>query len=176
MDSRRSPGAPLGRPPNRTRRSGGPVPLSPRSLRPGSSLDTLRPPSDPSPRRRLGALVSLRKPPTPHVAGSSLLPLPAAPLPAAPLPAAVPGALEAAPPAPQRRPLLPQERSGLPTKLWLHRPGRGPRARAHSGGLGRRRGSAGRSAHTPQPRPRPARLRTVLAPPLPRPNFSPAPP
>lgn len=91
-----------------------------------------------------------------------------------PSPAPVPGTLKAAPPAPQRRPLLPQERSSGPAGFGLHRPGRGPTARAHSGGLGPRRCSAGRSDSTPQPTPRPAPLAGPKPRPCPAPNSCPA--
>lgn len=161
-----SPGSSLGQPPSAPAARAVQSPSTPRLCSgPGSSPDTLRP-------LRIAPLSAAARPSVPSdrlthpPRGRSPLP----PLTAAPLPAAVPGALEAAPPAPQRRPLLPQELSGLPTELPLHRPGRGPRARAHSGGLGLRRTSASRSAPPPQPTPRPARLRPAQTPPLPRPE------
>lgn len=148
---------------------GGPAPLSPRRLGSGSSPDLGSPPSDPFPRRGL-ALLGLLRPPPPTWQGPRRRP--SRPHPSR---AAVPGALEAAPPAPQRRPLLPQKRSGRPAGLRLHRPGRGPRTRARSGGLGPRRGSEGRSVRKPQPRPRPGRLSRALAPPQPHPELLPSP-
>lgn len=136
------------------------LPLGTPSVWPGRSTPLC---ADSLPRRGLATLCPLTSP-TPHVAYS---PLP--PLEAAPLRATVPGTLKAAPPAPQRRPLLPQERSGRPAGFLFHRPGRGPTARAHSGGLGPRRCSAGRSASAPQPTPRPAPLTG------PKPRLCPAP-
>lgn len=94
----------------------------------------------------------------------------------------VPGALEAAPPAPQRGPLLPQERSGCPAGIRLHRPGRGPQARAHSGGLGPRpdarlaRRSPCPAPHpSARPRPRPEPQPVSPGTPLPGPGSAPNP-
>lgn len=125
--------------------------------------------ADSLPRRGLNTLCPLTPPPPTWPAPRSRLSR------LHPSPATVPGTLKAAPPAPQRRPLLPQERSGGPAGLRLHRPGRGPTARAHSGGLGPRRYSAGRSASAPQPTPRPAPFAGPQAPPLSCPKLQPSP-
>ena len=168
LDSRLSSGASLGQPPPAPAARTAQPPSTPgrcaQAPRPISSDHHLS--RDPSPRRDLAALGPLRRPPptwpAPHFR----------PFRPHPSRAAVPGALEAAPPAPQRRPLLPQERSGRPAGLWLHRPGL-ERTRVGSG-LGGARRAARLARRSPRPAPR------ASARPRPRPgsapNFGPAAP